>query len=230
MTPETINVIATVVVALANALLAIFTYRYMRLTGHMLDHMRSGQAATVVADLTFDGYSAYLAVTNSGNVPATNVRFVKATGFDWVQHPSWQEVIQHGISYLPAGRTMKYWLGRPHWENIKETPSIVHVKIEYESAGETTFRDFIIDMSQYLGASVDSSPVQQLVEAIREVAEARNRDPDRLAPMIFLSPKKSCVECAEPIPAAARKCSHCLSPQPASESGGGASAADLRTD
>lgn len=205
-----ISMVATVVVTIANVFLVVLTRRYVRLTGGMLEHMRQSQSASVVLDMTFDGRSAHLLVANTGQTAATNVKFEHVTGMEWSRHGNVQALSERGISYLPPGRTMRFWLGYPDWKQIEKEHPVVRIDLEYSADGATQRRDFLIDMSQYLGTSAESNPEDRIVNAIEELARAESRGGGVDAYVrAFIDPKKRCVECAEKIPTAAKRCSHC---------------------
>jgi hypothetical protein len=179
----------------------------------MLEHMRSAQTASVVIDLTFDGQSAYLNVENVGSSAATNIVFEELAGFDWSQHNGIAGLKERGISYLPAHRTMRFWLGYPNWKKVKEQPGPIRVALLYNTEGTGKRRDFIIDMMQYSGTTSQSAPEDRIVRAIERLRDTQ-RDHglfNRLG--IFRSAKKACRMCAESIPVAAKICSHCKSTQ-----------------
>jgi hypothetical protein len=205
--------LSAVIVMAANVVLTLLTYRYVKLTGGMLDHMRRAQAASVDIDITFRDQDAYLNVINKGNTAATHIEFEALNGFDWAQHSSIPELREHGISYLPAGRTMRFWLGFPNWDVVKKEHLRVKIGLAYDAEGSRQRRDFVIDMTQYLGTSGQTAPEERIVAAIDRLKDALpGRDPFvRLG--LFRSAKKACVMCAESIPAAAKICSRCHSPQ-----------------
>ena len=203
-----VSVGATVVVTIANIFLVVLTRRYVRLTAEMLEHMRSSRAASVVIDLTFDGHSSYLTVANTGTLAATDIAFDSMSGMEWAEHGNLETVRQNGISYLPAGRTLRFWLGFPNWEKIKAEHAIVKIDLQYRVEGRVETRQFLVDMSQYLGTSVESAPADRIVEAIERLEDAQRLDKIPFAAN-FMNPKKRCCECAEAIPMAAKKCSKC---------------------
>lgn len=207
-----ISVAATLVVTIANVLLVIFTRRYVQLTAAMVEHMRSAQAASVVADITFGGTTAYLTIANTGTKAATNLVFETLTGLEWSGEKNVKSLAERGISYLPSGRTMRFWLGHPDWKGIEEEHPLVRIDLKYDVEGKVDRRQFLIDMSQYVGTSVERAPEDRIVDALRELVRAQ-RGGGSLA-FKLLEQKKQCIACAEKIPIQAKKCSHCLTDQP----------------
>jgi len=203
-----VSVGATVVVTIANIFLVVLTRRYVRLTAEMLEHMRSSQAASVVIDLTFDGHSSYLTVANTGTLAATDIVFDSMSGMEWAEHGNIETVRQNGISYLPAGRTLRFWLGYPNWEKIQAEHAVMQIDLQYRVDERVETRQFIVDMSQYLGTSAESAPEDRIVEAIERLEDARRLDRIPFSAS-FMNPKKQCCECAEAIPTAAKRCSKC---------------------
>jgi hypothetical protein len=213
-----IQLAATVIVTFANILLTILTYRYVRLTAGMLEHMRQAQTASVVVDLTFDSSSAYLAISNTGSSAATNIRFERLEGVEWSSDNAFDELRANGVSYLPPGRTIRFWGGFVDWDRVKAERSVVTMDLVYEADGTVQRRDFIIDMMQYIGSAGHADPAERIAEAIDRLCDAQ-RDRSMFSRMGFSQrAKKACAECAEMIPVEARVCSHCQASQGASES------------
>lgn len=212
-----VQAVSAVVVTLTNVVLTFLTYRYVRLTGGMLEHMRQAQTAAVAVDLTFDGHSAYLDIENTGSEVARNLKFERFTGLEWADYDAMKEVRERGISYLPAGRTLRFALGYPSWNRVKEQPIVV-IELTFDSGPGTVRREFIIDMMQYAGAIGASSAQGRIADAINGLAEELSRQEmlrsaDHSLREMMKSATKICIQCAEAIPAAAKICSHCRAGQ-----------------
>jgi hypothetical protein len=204
-----LQLVAAVVVMAANVMLAVLTYRYVRLTAGMLDHMRGGQAASVVIDLTIDSHFVYLNVENVGSTAATNIVFEELSGVNWSEHGSVGDLRERGISYLPAHRTMRFWLGIPDWDKVRDEGAPVRVALRFNTEGTSRRRDFVIDMMQYAGTTAESAPEDRIVDAIERLRDAQ-QDRGLFSRLgVFEVVKKPCVMCAELIPEPAKICSHC---------------------
>jgi len=209
-----IQLFATVVVAGANVMLARFTYGYVRLTRAMVEELQRARLASVVVDLAFDDWGASFVVANSGTAPATDISFSVTDDVAWNQNRGVQslDIVRRGISYLPGGRTLKYLVGVPDWKAIEGSASVVAIGLKYKSEGKDEDREFVIDLAQFVGSTGAESPIDKVVKAIERLA---NQDRMRRSFERYLvTPTKICVECAEQIPAAAKKCSRCGANQP----------------
>lgn len=203
-------------VAGATVVLVRLTGRYVSLTQALLDQSREDRAAAVVVDLVFDGFWAWLSVTNSGSKPATDVSFLVTEKGEWGSggRPSQLKVVSRGISYLPPGRTLKYAVGALDWKAISTgSEATVSIKLAFESEGNRRDREFVIDLAQYLESARENSPNEALVRAIDRLTDHTGRVERRFA----FELKKQCVECSEDIPGRAKRCSHCMAVQPVPE-------------
>jgi hypothetical protein len=207
-----IQAISGAITTIVTIFLALFTFLYVRLTKNMLDHMRASRSADLLVDLEFSSRIAYLVIKNSGGTPATEITFEVEDNVPW-SHGSVQEldVVREGISYLPSGRTLKFWLGYPDWKAITPKQSILKVRMSYLADGVRKSREVLIDLTQFRGTTVETSPEEKIAEAIRRLAD--NQRFDRT--FRFLQPKmKACPKCAENIKFAAKRCRYCGAEQP----------------
>lgn len=183
-----------------------------------LEHMRAARSASVVVDLQFTHLAVYLAVSNIGSSEATNIKLDIDDRIPWSRDGLLQlEVVKTGISYLPPGRTLKFWAGIPIWKELTPENAILKVKLAYTSDGHVAERDFVIDFAQFKGSSAEPDDTSRIVDAIREISRS-NRMRSQVGRM-FQPKMKACVECAESIKLAARRCRYCTSLQPEDEGG-----------
>jgi len=200
-----IQAISSAITAIVTIFLVSFTYRYVRLTRHMLDHKRESKSADLLIDLEFTSNTAYFVVKNVGGSPATEITFDVEDTVPWQHGLKELEIVREGISYLPAGRTLKFWMDYPDWKAIAPKKSLLRVMASYLADGVRKQRDVIIDLAQFRGTAIEIPPERQIAEAIRRLS-----DNQRFNRMFSIQPKmKACPECAENIKFAAKRCHFC---------------------
>jgi len=215
-----IQLITTIVVAAANVVLVLLTSVYVYLTRRMVREMKSSREPSVFVDLEFPEEEARIAILNSGQSPAIDVRFKVEEDIPWRQlgsHPvglNTLNVIKKGISYLPAGRSLKFMAGFPDWKSIDETNGRMAVHVNYKNEDGNPFeREYIIDVDQYRSILFESfrDPNREVAKAIRDTERDRSsREQSRSMFTRFAEPpRKSCPVCAEYIPKKAKKCPKC---------------------
>lgn len=215
-----IQMITTIVVTVANVVLVLLTSLYVYLTREMVHEMRSSRDPSVFVDLEFPEMQGRIIIGNSGQSAAKNVRFKvqdnipwmgkekRTVGFDSIR------AITNGLSYLPPGRTFKYYAGTPDWKKTEGHTCLLEVQVEYESEnGKSKFkREYVIDFAQYQSVLFESfrDPNREVAEAIRVAERSRqSHEASRSSSYIEFMSKKPCPMCAELIPRVAKKCSHC---------------------
>jgi hypothetical protein len=144
--------------------------------------------------------------------PATEITFEVEDNVPW-SHGSVQEIeaVRAGISYLPGGRTLKFWVGYPNWNEIIPGKSLLKVKISYFAEAITNKREIMIDLAQFIGTSDEISPEERIANAISRLADSQRID--RMYTR-FMPKMKACTECAENIKFAAKRCHFCGADQP----------------
>lgn len=210
-----VSVASTAVVAVATVLLAVFTWKYMRLTGSLVQESRRLRDPLVTVDFEMPDHSLNLAVENHGLSPARDVRIEVLQDSEWIRAGKDEvglkgiEPVVKGVSYLTPGRKLKYRVGFLDWRNKPDHPT-VSLRVSYSSLdGEVFERVIDFDFEQLSGVLFDSfrDPIQTVAEAIRDVE--RNRESRGRLDEVFAPATKPCRMCAETILADAKKCWHC---------------------
>lgn len=211
--------VTTVVVAAANVFLVILTSVYVLLTRKMVLEIRNARGPSVYFDLELPEQEMRMAICNSGLSAAHNVAFQVNDKIPWRQSEDWQtginsvEVIRSGISYLPAGRTLKYIAGFPEWEKVNDENALVKVIVSYDDeVGKHYRREYHIDVKQYRSVLFESfrDPSREVAQAIRDTDRRRETRETTRGMVLRGSATKTCPMCGEKILESAKKCSHCL--------------------
>jgi hypothetical protein len=171
--------------------------------------------ADVAIDLELPDAGLCFVVTNRGQSPARNVRFSVKEDLTWLSPEpgkkglSSLDVIREGISYLRPGRTMKYYAGTVYSLKQQEDARTFSLELTYESNGQVVKREVSIDISQFASVLFESyrSPLHEISKSLDEIRDAI-RQHGKQSPLTMFG-RKPCSMCAEPIPSAAMKCSHC---------------------
>lgn len=210
-----IQAISGAVTTIVTIFLALFTFLYVRLTKNMLDHMRASRSADLLIDLEFVSGTAYLVVRNGGGTPATEITFEVEDSVPW-PHGSVQEldVVREGISYLPGGRTLKFWIGYLNWKEITPKKSLLKVKASYFADGIRNQREILIDLAQFRGTANEIPPEERIANAISRLADSQRSTQLSNRIFSFIQPTKACIECAENIKPEAKRCHFCGAVQP----------------
>ena len=215
-----VQMITTILATVANVALVLLTSLYVYLTREMVREMRSSHDPAVFVDLEFPEMQGQIIIGNSGQSAAKNVKFKiqdsipwmgkekRAVGFDSIK------AVKNGISYLPPGRTFKYYAGIPDWKKTEGQTCLLEVQVEYESEhGKSKFkREYVIDFAQYQSVLFESfrDPNREVAKAIRDAERShQSHAASRVIPNFGAMSQKLCPMCAELIPGAAKKCSHC---------------------
>jgi hypothetical protein len=217
--PSGVQLTVTTIVAIANILLVGLTAVYAYLTRQMVLQMRASREPSVFVDLEFPESMARVSVGNTGLTPAKNIRFRIDDKVPWLGEQDKPRgllavnALKTGVSFLPPGRVLKYYVGMPDWKRAGPEATIT-VAVDFESeAGATFAREYVLDLAQYSQVLFESfrDPTSSVADAIKE-AERSRRASQTAASIVspFFPPlTKTCPMCAEKIPLAARKCSHC---------------------
>jgi len=215
-----LQMITTVIVMVANVILVLLTASYVYLTREMVIEMRSTRDPSVFVDMEFPEQRGRIIIGNSGQSAAKNVKFKvqdeipwrgkdnHAVGFDAIK------AITDGLLYLPPGRTFKYYAGIPDWKKVEGQTCLLKVQVEYEgeNSKKRIKREYVIDFAQFENVLFESfrDPNREVAEAIRDAERSRqSHDASRSSSYPEFVSKKPCPMCAEMIPRAAKKCSHC---------------------
>lgn len=183
MTPTEVmtyaGVVTSAVAALTTIVLAVLTWRYVRLTANLLDHARQAAKPQVIVDLEFPSNMTHLVIENRGGSPARDVRFTVEKDVPWLK---WHQdkpgglggvpPVAHGVSYLTPGRRLVFLLG--NFFGIPDGESgEIDLRIDFkDDEGASYTRRVSIDLAQYLGVSTGSfrNPADNIADAIRDQA------------------------------------------------------------
>jgi len=184
----------------------------------MVEAMKTAREPAVYVDLEAPEFrTLYFTVGNSGQTSAVNIRFVieqDVKGLRYGQDASGIAsipIIDKGIAYLAPGRLLKWRAGIFNPSEADAADNILQMRVLYENEhGKEFERSIAMDMSLFNAVLFASyrTPSSDIVSAVKEAARSlQTRDH---SPQLFaLVSKKTCPMCAEEIPAAAKKCSHC---------------------
>lgn len=205
------------ITAIATIVLAWMTYRYVKLTNHMLAETRALRGPTIYVDLEMDVFLVILIIGNSGSGPAHNISFNVKESIPWRESKNLIGIsnlspIKEGVSYLAPGRILKYNAGYLDWDKLKELDCIISFNIEYDDhlRKHHNFK-FLIDMGQYDGIRFESfkNPASEIAGAIRKIEDARRSD-KTIGRITSSWGSKKCPICGERISVDAKKCPHCM--------------------
>ena len=224
---------STPVVALATVALAIFNYRYVRLTRRLVQESQRSREPLVTIDFEMpERNQVRLVVANHGLSPARDIRITVDRDIQWTHlfgAKAFSEfgVMRNGISYLTPSRKFKYLVGIPNL-TASEDALQAEFRIDYaDNAGKRYHDSIIYDFTAFREVLFESfkDPNLMVAEAIRKAERSRERQGRPFD--LGVSRTKKCSMCAETIPAEAKKCSHCLelqvrpALQPVEEDSGG---------
>ena len=224
--------VSTIVVAVATVLLAWLTLRYVRLTSRMLEETQRSREPLVTVDFELPDQLLRLVVSNHGLSPAQNIRIEVLKDVRWLQMRNGLAGLTdcapmvQGISYLTPMRKLKYYLGHPNWQVVKDIEIVASLRVSFEDGAGGKFSNIVeFDFGQMRDVLTESfkDPALSVAAAIRDAEQSRRSN--EFTHNMFRSlgiPKipnlKKCPMCAEMIPEEAKKCSHCLEMQPQDDS------------
>lgn len=217
-----LQMIMTIIVTVANVFLVILTSIYVYLTRQIVNETKANRDPTVFVDLEFPEREARVAIGNSGQTPAVNIKFDVQEDVPWRGLGRYSEglkgleVIKNGVSYLPSNRTLKYSAGTPEWDKVDDKKRLLKIKVSYQNeSGKKFDREYFIDLLQYKSILYESfrDSNMEVAKAIRDTEQSqyiRERVDKRLRDSGFHNiSEKCCSMCAELIPREAKICSHC---------------------
>ncbi|MFA5914335.1 MAG: zinc ribbon domain-containing protein [Burkholderiales bacterium] len=204
---------------MATVVLAVLTFKYVRLTHSLVQEARAAKRPNVFVDIEFDSTDVKFIIGNTGSSPAINVKLSVADNIPWRQHPEFQSgiaslaIVQNGLAYLAPGRTLKFNAG--YIENnatFFSAESMVTIGLMYQTeTGEQVSREVTIELRSYSGVLFESfvHPEREVARAIRDAESHRSsRESTKNVTTRFF--RQACPSCGENISASAKKCPHCL--------------------
>jgi len=209
-----LNSISTAVVAIATVALAIFTWRYVRLTRHLLDQTRKANNPNVIVGLEFGEFGSELSfkITNMGQMPAINIRVeVINDQIPWAgKNDGFNKLapIQKGIAYLPPGQQLSYHVGFIDWKKSENEICKAELQIVFESErGDKLSRTIYFDLGQYERMLLNKQPGSNIVRVLERIE--RSLKPDPVRSFMF---QRHCKHCRGEIKRGATICPHCRKP------------------
>jgi len=174
----TIQVFSAIVSALATIILAFLTWRYVRLTNHILNETRASRGPNVYVDLELNSSTVFLIIGNSGQSPAHNIQFAVSDSILWREYRGHTGlmslgIIKDGITYLAPGRVLKYAAGYINPQTI-DVSSHAEFIITYDDHLKKKQRlEFFINMGQYEQVRFESfgTPESKITGAIERLTK-----------------------------------------------------------
>src|SRR3989339_1026489 len=202
------------ITAITTILLTILTGIYVLLTHLLVKGMQKSREPFVAIDMELPDLRLRFIVSNMGQSPARNIRFVIAHDLTWLDIGGKKygigsiPAIKNGISTLAPGKSLKFHGGVLH--NIPKTETVLSLEIYFEDeAGNSFSRKEIVDVAQFSDVLFESfkGESQGIEEAIKSLDHTLGAKLNK-EPFLILTTKE-CPMCAERIPQKAKKCSHC---------------------
>ena len=174
----------SLVITLTTIILAFLTYKYVKLTHHMLQEMKMSREPFINVDLELDQRSALIVFENSGQSPAFEVKFGIETDAPFSGHPSDKlpgelPPVKNGISYFPPNRTYKYRIRDLDWDQIVTYgETFIKVTIEHiNSEKSQCLRCYQIDLKNYAEKQYDiySDPITSIAASIDDGFDSLKR-------------------------------------------------------
>jgi hypothetical protein len=213
----TVQAFSAIVSALATIILAFLTWRYVRLTNHILNETRASRGPNIYVDMELTDFQITFIVGNSGLSPAHKVRFTVSDSILWRKNEHHEgfkslSVIKNGITYLAPGRILKYVAGYIDPNNSFDATSYAEFIVDYDDhLKNKQHMECCINMEQYNSVLLASfrSPGSEIAGAIKGLERNRSSEKamDRFTHRMFW---KQCPSCGESIASSAKKCPHCL--------------------
>jgi hypothetical protein len=198
--------------AIATAASAAFTAAYVALTRRMLGEMQRTRRPFVSIDFELPDSMLRLLITNLGQSAARNIKFSVIQDISWIGDGDGSKglskiaAIKNGVSNLSPGRSLKFYVG-PFHGIPKDKPTEVVLQVSFDDEAGTRHTDsHVFDLKQFADVLFESfqDPNQKVVRALENL-QSRSLSSGLLARVT----QKQCPSCAEYIPVAAKKCSHC---------------------
>ncbi len=214
-----IQVITTIIVCCTTVILAWLTSKYVKLTKVMVEDMKLSREPSIYIEFEVPGNFLRFTVGNTGQSAAISIKFYIEKDLLWLNFfenktggLSSLPIIKNGISYLRAGRNLKFPAGFFNKQKTGNEDDILKLRVEYQNEiGKNFSREFIIDMVQYREVLFETfkDPSTSISEAIKSF-ESNQRSKEHTSKMYsIIKGDKKCPMCAEKIPAEARKCRYC---------------------
>lgn len=216
-----VPLISTLVATGCTVVLAVLTWKYVKLTAKLVEESQQQREPLVTVDFeTPDFAELNFVLENHGASPARNVQIEVLQDTEWIHtgkddtglggiHP-----IVHGVSLMTPGRKLKYRCGTVNWQSLPKGSVPVILQLSYENLSGKDFDETIhFDLQQLCHVLFDSfrDPADNVARAIKD-SESRRHSDERFGGTVqrLIAPqKKRCNMCCEEIIADARVCRFC---------------------
>jgi hypothetical protein len=202
--------------AISTSVLVAVTIIYVYLTNRIAKEAREQNRPYVFIDFDINDGSLDLAVANSGNRIASNVRFKILTDIGGRGGAKVSEipVIKNGITHVPPGRTFLYSFD--YARSFFDAKNNGGMKFVYEVSykhGRKPIKDKLeIDLSAYKDVLFRSfkNTESVLKEGLQDISQnMRSRPQDNMLSRFKVMTEEACPVCKESIKKGALKCRFC---------------------
>jgi len=215
---DVITLIASIVTTLTTVALAVLTWRYVTLTQQMVRSMESAREPFVDIELDLPTNEFRLAFVNAGGTTARNITFRVDQDCEQITvFPSREKgiaslhPIKNGISYLPAGQRLIYYVGHVPTNISSAGNPFLKITASYsDDNGRIFSRTIHYDLRQIDEVLFESFNNTHLAvaKAIREAQRDFSRTRNETNPFENFG-KTQCPFCFEMISSKAKRCRHC---------------------
>lgn len=214
---DNITLLSAIVTTCTTVVLAVLTWRYVRLTQQMAQIMESAREPFVDIELDMPDHELRLAFINGGGTTAREITFSVEKDCEHIQgirrngekgiasmHP-----IENGISYLPSNQRLIYSAGRCNNLKSAEDTNLI-IRITYTNdPGRRFFRTVRYDLKQIEHVLFESfqNDLVGVAKSIREAERSMARN-QAGSPFKHVGMSK-CPSCCQMISDSAKKCHYC---------------------
>lgn len=149
-----LNAGGVIITALATAILAFITWRYVLLTRKMLEANNKPEILIFLFPSEGSAYSINLCIQNIGTGFASNVKFTGDLSFKSLYYNlplKHMGIFKNGIDYLPPGRNIEMPLF--HTQSIPKMPKkSLNITVTYTDSMEIKYKEaFVLEFNKWIG-------------------------------------------------------------------------------